>query len=50
MDDLEVIHAKEELKKWSRSLSKEDFQEFKNKHELCKKAGYRVEKITKRID
>ena len=50
MDHLERIHDKEEIKKWAKSLSNEDWQKYKERHRLSKKAGYRVEKITKRID
>ena len=50
MDDLERIHAKEEIKKWARSLSNEDWQEYKKRHKLRKEAGYRIQKIAKRID
>ena len=50
MDDLERIDAKEEIKKWKRNLTTEQLEEYKKKHRIFKKAGYRIEKITKRID
>ena len=50
MDDLRKIHAKEEIKKRKRSLSNEDWQEYKRKHKISKEAGYRLLRITKRID
>ena len=34
MDDLEKVHAKEEIKKWKRSLSEKDWQEYKKKAKL----------------
>ena len=50
MDDWWRIHAKEEIKKWKRSLSNEDWQEYKRKHKISKEAGHRILRITKRID
>ena len=49
MDDLERIHQKDELKKWIRSLSHEDWQEYKRKHRSRKEVQYRIEKIIKRV-
>ena len=50
MDDLERIHAKEKIKKWKRSLSKEDWQEYKKKVNSSKEVEYEILNITKRID
>ena len=50
MDDLERIHQKDELKKWIRSLSHEDLQEYKRKYKSRKEVQYRIEKTLKRID
>ena len=50
MDDLEKVHAKEEIKKWKRSLSEKDWQEYKKKVRLRKETEHRIQRITKRID
>ena len=50
MDNLEKIHAKEEIKKWKRSLSEKDWQEYKKKVRLRKETEHRIQRITKRID
>ena len=50
MDDLERIHAKDKIRKWKRSLTTEQLEEYKKKHKLRKEAGYRIQKIAKRIE
>ena len=50
MEDLERIHAKEEIKKWKRSLTTKQLEEYKKKHKLSKEVGHRIQRITKRID
>ena len=50
MDNLEKIHAKEEIKKWKRSLSEKDWQEYKKKVRLRKETEHKIQRITKRID